>query len=49
VDDKQLQQYIAYAVLCLVTYYILQMLVPYLFLGIVGLVIWRNYLNNHKP
>ncbi len=49
-DEKQSNQIIGFAVVAIVAYYVLQMIVPYLFLGVIGLVGWRVYqeFNNRK-
>jgi hypothetical protein len=47
-DDKNLKQFIGYAVLAIIAYYVLQMLVPFLFWGVIGMVIWRVYQERKK-
>ena len=47
-DDKQMQKFIGYAVMLIITYYILQMIVPFLFWGVIGMVVWRIYLESKK-
>ena len=49
-DNKTSNQLIGYAVLAIIAYYLLQMIIPFLIYGVVGLVIWRIYqeYKNHK-
>ena len=49
-DNKTSNQLIGYAVLAIIAYYLLQMIIPFLIYGVVGLVIWRIYqeYQNHK-
>ena len=49
-DDKQINKFIGYAVVAIIAYYVLQMLVPFLIWGGLGLVVWRVYqeFNKHK-
>ena len=47
-DNKQMNQLIGYAVLAIIAYYVLQLIVPYLIYGVIGLVIWRGYQEYEK-
>ena len=47
-DNKQLNKSIGYAVVAIVAYYVLQMIVPYLISGVIGLIVWRIYLEYPK-
>ena len=47
-DEQQTNKIIGYAVMAIVAFYILQMIVPYLFWGVIGMVIWRIYLEHNK-
>ena len=49
-NDKKSNQLIGYAVLAIIAYYVLQMLVPLLIWGVIGMVAWRVYQarNNFK-
>jgi hypothetical protein len=47
-DHKQSNQLIGYAVLAIIAYYILQMLVPFLIYGVIGMVVWRIYNDQNK-
>ena len=40
-DEKQMQKFIGYAVLAIIAFYFLQMILPFLILGVIGWVIWR--------
>ena len=42
-DDKNLKQFIGYAVLAIIAYYVLQMIVPFLIWAVIGMVLWRAY------
>ena len=42
-DDKKSNQIIGFAVVAIVAYYVLQMIVPILVWGVIGLVGWRVY------
>ena len=43
-DDKHLAKYIGYAIAAIIAYYVLQLILPFLIAGIVGLLIYRFYL-----
>jgi hypothetical protein len=47
-DNKQSNQMIGFAVVAIVAYYVLQMIVPFLIWGAIGLVSWRVYLEFNK-
>jgi len=47
-DDKQNNKLIGYAVLAIIAYYVLQMIIPLLFYGLIGMVVWRVYSKYHK-
>ena len=47
-NQKNWNQMIGFAVMAILAYYILQMLVPYLFWGVIGMVIWRIVLERNK-
>jgi hypothetical protein len=47
-DEQQLNKLIGYAVLAIIAYYVLQMIVPFLFWGVLGMVVWRIYLERNK-
>ena len=47
-DEKQSNQFIRYAVMAIVAYYILQFIVPYLIYGVIGMVVWRVYQAHQK-
>lgn len=47
-DENQLNKTIGYAVLAIVAYYVLQMIVPFLIYGVIGLVAWRIYQEYQK-
>jgi hypothetical protein len=47
-DKKYVNKLIGYAVLAIVAYYVLQMIVPLLCWGVIGMVIWRIYLERNK-
>lgn len=48
-DEKQINQFIGYAVVAICAYYILQMILPFLFVGLVCVVIWHLFnLNQRK-
>lgn len=49
-NDKNSNQLIGYAVLAIIAYYVLQMLVPFLIWGVIGMVVWRIHQarNNFK-
>jgi predicted negative regulator of RcsB-dependent stress response len=42
-DEKQVDRIIGWAVVLIVIAQVLQMIVPFLVLGVIGLVIWRVY------
>ena len=51
-DSKHINQLIGYAVLAILAYYVLQMIIPYLLYGVIGLLAWRvyqEYQNHHHP
>jgi len=43
VDEKQSNRTIGYLIVAIIAYYVLQMLVPFLVWGAIGLVSWRVY------
>jgi hypothetical protein len=47
-NDKQMHQFIGYAVVLIIAYYILQAIVPFLIWGVFGVVVWRIYLETKK-
>ena len=47
-DDKKSNQIIGFAVVAIVAYYVLQMIVPFLVWGVIGLVGWRVYQELNK-
>ena len=47
-DDKQTNKLIGYAVGAIVAYYLLQMIVPFLIWGVMGMVAWRIYQEHNK-
>jgi uncharacterized transporter YbjL len=47
--DKEFNKTIGYAVMAIIAYYILQMLVPFLIWGVIGMVVWRVYQEYNKP
>jgi len=47
-NQKNSNQLIGFAVMAILASYILQMLVPYLFWGVIGMVIWRIVLERNK-
>ena len=47
-DNKQNNQLIGCAVLAILAYYILQMIMPFLFWGVIGMVAWRVYIEFDK-
>ena len=47
-DEKNTNKFIGYAVVAIVAYYVLQMIVPFLFYGVIGLVGWRVYQEHQK-
>ena len=47
-DEKYVNKLIGYAVVAIVAYFVLQMIVPYLMYGVVGMVVWRIYLEKQK-
>ena len=47
-NDNEMQKFIGYAVMLIIAYYILQAIVPFLFVGVIGVVIWRIYLGTNK-
>ena len=46
--EQKINQLIGYAVLAIIAYYVLQMIVPYLIYGVIGMVIWRAYQEYQK-
>ena len=47
-DDKNLDKTIGFAILAILTYYLLQMIVPFLIWGVIAMVAWRIYLECNK-
>jgi hypothetical protein len=47
-DENRTNKLIGYAVLAIIAYYVLQMLVPFLFWGVIGMVLWRVYQEHEK-
>ena len=47
-DENRINKLIGYSVMAIVAYYVLQMIVPFLFFGMIGLVIWRVYQDHNK-
>ena len=47
-DDKQSNQIIGGAILCIIAYYLQQMIVPFLIVAVVGMVAWRVYQEFNK-
>ena len=47
-DEQQNTKLIGYAVMAIIAFYILQMIVPFLIYGAIGLVIWRVYHEHQK-
>lgn len=47
-NQKNSNQIIGFAVMAILAYYILQMMVPYLFWGLIGMVVWRILLEHNK-
>jgi len=47
-DEKYVNKLIGYAVVAIVAYFVLQMIIPYLMYGVVGMVAWRIYLEKQK-
>lgn len=47
-DDKQTNKLIGYAVVAIIAYYLLQMIVPFLIWGVMGMVAWRVYQEHNK-
>jgi predicted negative regulator of RcsB-dependent stress response len=47
-DDKQTNKLIGYAVVAIIAYYLLQMIVPFLIWGVMGMVAWRIYQEHNK-
>jgi hypothetical protein len=47
-DENQTNKLIGYAVLAIIAYYVLQMIVPFLIYGVIGMVCWRIYLERKK-
>jgi hypothetical protein len=47
-DENRINKLIGYSVIAIVAYYVLQMIVPFLFFGMIGLVIWRVYQDHNK-
>jgi hypothetical protein len=47
-DENKINKFIGYSVMAIVAYYVLQMIVPFLFFGVIGLVIWRVYQDHNK-
>jgi hypothetical protein len=41
--EKHINRFIGGAVLVVIAYYIIQMILPFLIIGIIGLVFWRIY------
>ena len=42
-DDKQMQKFIGYAVLAIIAYFVLEVVVPYLMIGVIAMVVLRAY------
>lgn len=42
-DDKQTETIVGYAILAIIAYYVLQLVLPFLFAGIIGIVVVRLY------
>jgi len=42
-DDKQMQKFIGYAVLAIIAYFVLEVVVPYLMIGVIAFVILQAY------
>ncbi len=47
-DERQLNKFIGYAVMVICAYYVLQLIVPYLFYGVIFLIVWRAYQEYQK-
>jgi hypothetical protein len=40
-DDKNINKFISYGILAVIVFYVLQLIMPFLLIGIVGLVIYQ--------
>ncbi len=47
-NQNNTNKMIGFAVMAILAYYILQMLVPYLFWAVIGMVIWRIVLERNR-
>ena len=47
-DEKYTNRVIGGAVLVIIAYFIIQMILPFLILGVIGLVLWRIYQNYRR-
>ena len=47
-DENRTNKLIGYAVMAIIAYYVLQMIVPFLFFGVIGLMIWRVFQEHNK-
>jgi hypothetical protein len=47
-ENKHLNKFIGYAVLAILAYYLLQFVIQYLIYGVIGLVVWRVYIEHLK-
>jgi hypothetical protein len=43
-DKNESNKFIGYAIMAIVAYYILQFIVPFLIWGVIGMVVWRVYM-----
>ena len=47
-DKNELNKMIGYAVMAIFAYYLLQIFIPFLIWGAIGMVVWRIYLERNK-
>ena len=47
-DENNFNKFIGYAVLAIIAYYVLQLILPFLFAGIIGIVVVRAYQEYQK-
>jgi hypothetical protein len=47
-DEKNINKFIVYAVMAIIASSILQMIVPFLFWAVIGMVAWRVYQSYNK-
>jgi len=47
-DENQLNKLIGYTVLAIIAYHVLQLVAPFLFYGVIGMVVWRIFQEHQK-